>query len=76
MRVVKPKRPAPGGVTSSGGSIPLKSVAEITFGSGPVTVQRTNQVYRVAVGADLTNPDDVAGLTKKIEDQKKTIFTS
>ncbi len=32
--------------TSSGGSVPLKSVAEITFGSGPVTVQRTNQVYR------------------------------
>jgi multiple sugar transport system substrate-binding protein len=24
----------------------------------------------------IKNPDDVAGLTKKIEDQKKTIFTS
>ncbi|WP_426265653.1 efflux RND transporter permease subunit [Sphingomonas sp. LHG3443-2] len=46
--------------TSSGGSIPLKSVAEITFGSGPVTVQRTNQVYRIAVGADLT-PGAVSG---------------
>lgn len=46
--------------TSSGGSVPLKSVAEITFGSGPVTVQRTNQVYRIAVGADLT-PGAISG---------------
>ena len=33
--------------------MPLKSVAEIGFGSGPVTVQRTNQVRRIAIGADL-----------------------
>ncbi len=39
--------------TSSGGSVPLKAVADIGFGSGPVTVQRTNQVRRTAVGADL-----------------------
>ena len=39
--------------TANGGSVPLKSVAEIGFGSGPVTVQRTNQVRRIAIGADL-----------------------
>ena len=39
--------------TTSGGSVPLKSVAEIGFGSGPTTVQRTNQVRRIAIGADL-----------------------
>jgi multidrug efflux pump subunit AcrB len=39
--------------TSSGGSVPLKSVAEIGFGSGPTTVQRTNQIRRTLVGADL-----------------------
>jgi multidrug efflux pump subunit AcrB len=39
--------------TSSGGSVPLKSVAEIGFGAGPTTVQRTNQIRRIAVGADL-----------------------
>ena len=39
--------------TSSGGSVPLKSVAEIGFGSGPTTIQRTNQIRRIAVGADL-----------------------
>jgi multidrug efflux pump subunit AcrB len=40
--------------TSSGGSVPLKSVAEIGFGSGPTTIQRSNQLRRLAVGADLS----------------------
>jgi len=39
--------------TSNGGSVPLKSVAEITFGAGPTTIQRTNQERRIAIGADL-----------------------
>jgi multidrug efflux pump subunit AcrB len=39
--------------TQTGGSVPLKAVAEISFGAGPTTVQRTNQVRRIAVGADL-----------------------
>ena len=30
-----------------------KAVAEIGFGSGPTTIQRTNQIRRIAVGADL-----------------------
>ncbi|HET9355303.1 MAG TPA: efflux RND transporter permease subunit, partial [Sphingomicrobium sp.] len=46
--------------TSSGGSVPLKSVAEIGFGAGPSAVQRTNQVRRIAVGADLA-PGLVSG---------------
>jgi multidrug efflux pump subunit AcrB len=39
--------------TASGGSVPLKSVASIGFGSGPTTIQRSNQLRRLAVGADL-----------------------
>ena len=39
--------------TSNGGSVPLKAVADIGFGAGPTTVQRTNQIRRIAVGADL-----------------------
>jgi multidrug efflux pump subunit AcrB len=46
--------------TQNGGSVPLKSVADITFGAGPTTVQRTNQVRRIAVGADLA-PGLVSG---------------
>jgi multidrug efflux pump subunit AcrB len=39
--------------TTSGGSVPLKAVAKIGFGSGPTTVQRTNQIRRILIGADL-----------------------
>ncbi|MFL6740083.1 MAG: efflux RND transporter permease subunit [Sphingomicrobium sp.] len=39
--------------TSSGASVPLRAVAEIGFGSGPTTIQRSNQLRRLAVGADL-----------------------
>ena len=39
--------------TSSGGSVPLSRVAEISFGSGPTSIQRYNQQNRVFVGADL-----------------------
>jgi multidrug efflux pump subunit AcrB len=38
--------------TSSGGSVPLKAVADIGFGSGPTTIQRTNQNRRISIGAD------------------------
>ena len=39
--------------TTSGGSVPLKRVAEIRFGAGPTQIQRYNQSRRIFVGADL-----------------------
>jgi len=39
--------------TASGGSVPLSRVAEITFGSGPSSIQRYNQERRIFIGADL-----------------------
>ena len=39
--------------TRNGGSVPLARVADISFGSGPTTIQRYNQNRRVLVGADL-----------------------
>ncbi|WP_310532216.1 efflux RND transporter permease subunit [Novosphingobium sp.] len=39
--------------TSTGGSVPLSSVAEITLGSGPISIQRYNQSRRVIIGADV-----------------------
>ena len=39
--------------TASGGSVPLSTVAEISFGAGPTTIQRYNQSRRVFIGADL-----------------------
>jgi multidrug efflux pump subunit AcrB len=41
--------------TASGGTVPLSRVAEISFGSGPTTIQRYNQARRVFIGADLAN---------------------
>jgi multidrug efflux pump subunit AcrB len=39
--------------TTTGGSVPLKVVAEISFGAGPAQIQRFNQERRILVGADL-----------------------
>jgi multidrug efflux pump subunit AcrB len=44
--------------TTSGSSVPLSRVADISFGSGPTTIQRYNQNRRIFVGADLA-PDVV-----------------
>ncbi|MDP9057338.1 MAG: efflux RND transporter permease subunit [Pseudomonadota bacterium] len=39
--------------TASGASVPLSRVAEISFGSGPTSIERYNQDRRVFIGADL-----------------------
>jgi multidrug efflux pump subunit AcrB len=39
--------------TATGGAVPLKSVADISFGEGPTRVRRYNQSRRVAIDADL-----------------------
>jgi multidrug efflux pump subunit AcrB len=54
--------------TTSGGSVPLKSVAQIGFGSGPTTVQRTNQIRRTLVGADLAPGLVASDAWKKINE--------
>jgi multidrug efflux pump subunit AcrB len=46
--------------TASGGSVPLKRVADIRFGAGPTQIQRFNQARRIFVGADLA-PGAVSG---------------
>ena len=48
--------------TTSGGSVPLKVVADISFGAGPAQIQRFNQERRIMVGADLA-PGVVEGLS-------------
>jgi multidrug efflux pump subunit AcrB len=43
--------------TAMGTSVPLKTIATVTFGAGPTTIQRTDQSRRIAIGADLAvNP--------------------
>jgi multidrug efflux pump subunit AcrB len=41
--------------TLSGSSVPLGSIADISFGAGPTEIQRYNQNRRVYVGADLAS---------------------
>ncbi|PZU08565.1 efflux RND transporter permease subunit [Sphingomonas sp.] len=40
--------------TSIGGSVPLRVVAEVGFGSGPSQIRRYNQARRLMIGADIT----------------------
>jgi multidrug efflux pump subunit AcrB len=58
--------------TSDGRSVPLKSVAEIGFGAGPTTIQRTDQIRRTVIGADLA-PGLVASDAWEKIDQLPTV---
>ena len=52
--------------TSSGGSVPLKSVADIGFGAGPTTIQRTDQQRRIAVGTDISPGTEIGDAREAI----------
>jgi hydrophobe/amphiphile efflux-1 (HAE1) family protein len=43
--------------TASGGSVPLASVADISFGQGPTSIERYDRVRKIAVEADLAGTD-------------------
>ncbi|OHD00807.1 MAG: ABC transporter permease [Sphingopyxis sp. RIFCSPHIGHO2_01_FULL_65_24] len=50
--------------TTRGTTVPLKSVAELSFGAGPTELRRYNQTRRVVIGADLA-PGLVTGEAQK-----------
>jgi len=54
--------------TAQGGSVPLKSVADISFGQGPSAVRRYNQSRRAFIEADLSPGVQLGTATKKIYD--------
>jgi multidrug efflux pump subunit AcrB len=58
--------------TATGGSVPLSVVADISLGSGPVSIQRTNQERRVGLGADLA-PGLVSGDVSPLIDNLPTL---
>jgi multidrug efflux pump subunit AcrB len=51
--------------TAAGTAVPLKSVADISFGQGPTRVRRMNQSRRIAIEADL-NGVELGPAMKKI----------
>jgi hydrophobe/amphiphile efflux-1 (HAE1) family protein len=48
--------------TASGGSVPLKVVADISFGQGPTKIRRYNQTRRITLEADLNGAEFGTGL--------------
>jgi hydrophobe/amphiphile efflux-1 (HAE1) family protein len=50
--------------TASGTPVPLKAVADISFGEGPVRVRRYNQSRRIALEADLNGVELGEGMDK------------
>jgi multidrug efflux pump subunit AcrB len=52
--------------TADGGSVPLKSVAEISFGLGPTTVRRYNQSRRLMLESDLAEGVEIGEAMEKI----------
>jgi multidrug efflux pump subunit AcrB len=53
--------------TANGGSVPLGRVADISFGSGPTSIQRYNQKGRIFIGADLSQNVAKGTAQKKID---------
>jgi multidrug efflux pump subunit AcrB len=52
--------------TASGGAVPLKTVADLSFGQGPSAVARYNQLRRVLVEADLSPGIELGTANSKI----------
>ncbi|MBV9696699.1 MAG: efflux RND transporter permease subunit [Gammaproteobacteria bacterium] len=50
--------------TASGAAVPLKAVADITFGEGPTRVRRYNQARRLSVVADLNGVELGTAMSK------------
>lgn len=50
--------------TAGGGAVPLKAVADISFGQGPSTIRRYNQSRRVAVEADRNGVEPSVAMEK------------
>ncbi|TKD51975.1 efflux RND transporter permease subunit [Sphingomonas baiyangensis] len=58
--------------TQSGGSVPLRVVADIGFGAGPTRIDRINQQRRLTIGADLA-PGVISGDAMKAIDALPTM---
>lgn len=52
--------------TAGGGSVPLKAVADISFGEGPTRVRRYNQSRRLMILADLNNGATIGTAMNKV----------
>ena len=51
---------------ASGATVPLKAVADISFGEGPSVIRRYNQTRRVVVGSDLAKGVEIGPALAKV----------
>jgi hydrophobe/amphiphile efflux-1 (HAE1) family protein len=58
--------------TARGGVVPLASVADISFGQGPSTIDRFNRVRRVVIGAELTDGMQLGEALTRVKEIAKT----
>ena len=58
--------------TADGGSVPLKVIADVSFGAGPSAIRRYNQERRISIGADLA-PGLVSGDAQPKIDAMKSL---
>jgi multidrug efflux pump subunit AcrB len=54
--------------TAAGTSVPLESVADISFGQGPSTIQRFNRERRVVIGADMATGFEIGSGLQFVKD--------
>lgn len=55
-----------GDLPQNGASVPLKTVADLSFGEGPSAVRRYNQSRRMFLEADLSPGTELGNATKRI----------
>ena len=53
--------------TSSGRSVPLKAVADVSFGQGPAAIRRYNQSRRMVIAADLNHGAPLGDATDAVK---------
>ncbi len=52
--------------TASGGAVPLTTVADVTFGKGPTSLDRYDRARRIAVEADLVGTAPLGNALEKV----------
>jgi multidrug efflux pump subunit AcrB len=53
--------------TAGGGSVPLKAVADISFGLGPTTIRRYNQSRRVMIDSELADGVEIGPALARVD---------
>lgn len=59
--------------TSSGTTVPLSSVAEVTFSQGPSSIKRLNRMRQATIGADIMPGTELGTASTRIQEVAKSL---